>query len=189
MLLRTPARATAHRPPSLWLLVAAWGAAWGAAACQSEPSSTPGSASRAATPAHIVLRGGSVYTLDAARPWARALAIRDGVLTYVGSESGVEPFIGEATRLVELAKRSVLPSFQACHIHPIYSGVQAAVLCDLSEGETEEQYVKMIADWGKRNPEASWIDGGGGSMSAFPAGIPDRRLIDAVVSYRPVHSR
>ncbi len=183
MSLRTPTPVAANWPLSLSLFVAAMLIA----ACQSDPPRTPDALSREAAPADVVLRGGSVYTVDAARSWARALAIRDGVLTYVGSESGVESFIGERTRVVELGGRAVLPSFQDCHIHPIYGGVQAASLCDLSDDETAAQYVETIAGCAKRNPEAAWIDGGGWSMAAFPSGIPDRRLIDAVVSDRPVH--
>jgi predicted amidohydrolase YtcJ len=169
------------RTLSLWVTVIL------VAGCQGEPESRPAEpSSRETVPADVVLRGGPIYTLDAVRSWAEALAIRDGVLTYVGSEAGAEPFIGDQTRVVQLGGRSVLPSFQDCHIHPIYSGVQAAILCDLSGDATAEQYVASIADCAERNPETAWIDGGGWLMSAFPSGIPDRRLIDAVVSDRPV---
>ena len=138
MFLGTPTPVAANWPLSLSLFVAAILVA----ACQSDPSRTPDALSRDAAPADVVLRGGPVYTVDAARSWARALAIRDGVLTYVGSESGAERYIGERTRVVELGGRSVLPSFQDCHIHAIYAGVQASSLCDLSDDRTAEQYVK-----------------------------------------------
>jgi predicted amidohydrolase YtcJ len=155
-------------------------------ACQSEAPKTR-AASRAAAPADLVLRGGPVYTQAAVRSRARALAVRDGVLTYVGTERGVETFIGEHTRVVELGERTVLPSFQDVHIHPIYSGLQAAVLCDLSADETVEAYQTTIARCAEENPDASWINGGGWYMSAFPSGIPHRRTIDQVVSDRPVY--
>ncbi len=37
-----------------------------------------GSALAAEAPADLVLTGGAVYTVDAARSWAEAVAIRDG---------------------------------------------------------------------------------------------------------------
>ena len=40
---------------------------------------------RAAT-ADLVLRGGAVYTVDAARSWAQAVAVRDGVIVAVGAD-------------------------------------------------------------------------------------------------------
>lgn len=159
-----------------------------AVACQSTPPA-PGDAAETqpVIAADVVLRGGPIYTQNAARSWARALAIRDGVLTYVGSERGVEPFVDEHTRVVELGGRTVLPSFQDAHIHAIYSGVQAATLCDLSADTNAEQYVQTIARFAKEHPDVPWIRGGGWLMSAFPSGIPNRTLIDAVVADRPVY--
>ena len=71
-----------------------------AIACQSEPPHASGRAEPA--PADLVLRGGPIYTLDAARSWARALAVRDGHLVFVGTERGTVPFVGAHTRVVEL---------------------------------------------------------------------------------------
>jgi hypothetical protein len=40
-----------------------------------------------AGPDSLVLRGGAVYTVDAARSWASAVAIRGGRIVYVGGDS------------------------------------------------------------------------------------------------------
>jgi predicted amidohydrolase YtcJ len=138
-------------------------------------------------PADLVLHGGPIYTVDAVRSWARGLAVRDGVVVYVGSERGVAPFIGEETRVVELRSRMVLPAFQDAHMHPIYAGAEAALFCDLSGVETREEYLQEIARYAEEHPEEAWIRGGGWVMNAFPAGIPDGRQIDRVVSDRPVY--
>jgi predicted amidohydrolase YtcJ len=140
-----------------------------------------------AGPADLVLRGGPIYTVDAVRSWARALAVRDGVLVYVGSERGVAPLIGDETRLVELRGRMALPAFQDAHIHAAHSGTEAALFCDLSGVETQEQYLQEIAKYAEEHPEEAWIRGGGWVMNAFPAGIPDGRKIDRVVPDRPVY--
>jgi predicted amidohydrolase YtcJ len=36
--------------------------------------------------AELVFVGGGVYTVDAARPWARAVAVRGGRIVHVGTE-------------------------------------------------------------------------------------------------------
>lgn len=144
-------------------------------------------ASAPAAPAELVLRGGPIYTLDAARSWARALAISGGAIVYVGSERGVEPWIGKGTQVVELAERLVLPAFQDAHIHPISSGVQAASSCDLSSLQTEEQYLEEIARYAAEHPDAGWILGGGWLMSAFPSGIPTRHTLDRILPDRPIY--
>jgi predicted amidohydrolase YtcJ len=136
--------------------------------------------------ADVVLRGGPIYTLDAARSWAQALAIKDGALIFVGNEVDVAPHIGPGTRILELAGRFVMPSFQDIHIHPIYAGTEMSRFCDLSGVATKEEYLAVIGRYAAAHPEDDWIRGGGWVMNAFPGGIPDGREIDAVVSDRPV---
>jgi hypothetical protein len=140
----------------------------------------------AGSPADTVFRGGPIYTMDAARSWARAVAIRAGTIVYVGSEVGVMPFIGEHTRVVELDGRTMLPSFQDLHIHPVISGTIVMSQCDLSTSSNKAQYLEAIAQCSAADPEGKWIQGAGWAMSAFPGGIPDGREIDAIVPDRPV---
>jgi predicted amidohydrolase YtcJ len=53
-------------------------------------------------PADLVLRHGVVLTVDAKNRVARALAIREGRIVAVGSDSVVTPLIGPKTRVVDL---------------------------------------------------------------------------------------
>ena len=46
-----------------------------------------------AAPPDLVLQNASVYTLDAGRSWAQAVAIRDGRIVAVGSDDEVGRFI------------------------------------------------------------------------------------------------
>ncbi|HEY5657048.1 MAG TPA: amidohydrolase [Myxococcota bacterium] len=161
------------------------------AACAPQPSAGPASAPAGASrvaPADLVLRGGAVYTLDAIRSWAHAVAVRDGRILYVGSDEGAAPFVGEATRVVELGGRMVLPGLQDAHIHPISGGLRA-IQCELGGLRTQEEYLKAVADYAAAHPEAAWIRGGGWVMDAFPGGIPDGRALDEILPDRPVYLR
>ena len=71
----------------------------------------------AVTPADVVLTDARIYTADAARTTARALAIRDGRIVYVGSSAGVKTYIGSGTRVERLAGRLVLPGLIDSHVH------------------------------------------------------------------------
>ena len=51
------------------------------------------------TPADLVLRNGAVYTVDAARSWARAVAVSGGKIVCVGTDAAVAPWIGAAVSL------------------------------------------------------------------------------------------
>jgi hypothetical protein len=137
--------------------------------------------------ADLVLRGGAVYTLDAARSWADAVAIRGDRIVFVGSSSGAQAHVGPRTRVVDLDGRMVLPGFQDAHIHPVSGGI-GYLSCALYDFETTEEYVKAVADYAARHKDKPWIRGDGWSLAAFaPSGVPDRGLLDAVVPDRPVY--
>ncbi len=136
-------------------------------------------------PADLVLQGGAVYTLDAARSWAETVAVRGDTIVYVGPDAGAARFIGPDTQVVDLAGRMLLPGFQDAHVHPVWAGVTLLSIA-LHDLETPEQYVAAVAAYAAAHPDAPWLLGAGWLLSSFPGGIPDRRLLDAVVPDRPV---
>ncbi|MFI6597602.1 amidohydrolase [Nonomuraea sp. NPDC050536] len=136
--------------------------------------------------ADLVFRNGPVHTLDAARTVAQAAAVRQGRIVTVGENADVEPLIGPATEVVDLAGRALLPGFQDAHVHPVFAGL-TMIRCDLHDAEDADEALAAIAEYARANPEAEWISGGGWSMEWFPGGTPSRGMLDAVVSDRPVH--
>lgn len=91
-------------------------------------SLSTGAAAEAPAPADSVLRDGSLYTVDAEHPTAEALAVRDGVIVYVGDEAGVDAYVGPDTRVIDLEDRMVMPGLHDAHIHGITAG---RTQCDL----------------------------------------------------------
>ena len=137
--------------------------------------------------ADLALRNGAVYTLDGARSWAHAVAIRRGRIVYVGTDVGLASHIGARTRIVDLHGRMLLPGFQDAHIHPISGGIQAHG-CDLSDLKTADEYVDAVRKYAAAHPQEAWIIGAGWLMSAFGPGARARReLLDAAVPDRPVY--
>ncbi len=137
--------------------------------------------------AELALKGGAIYTMDGARSWAEAVAIREGRIVFVGSDKHLQAHIGPATRVVDLKGRMLMPAFQDVHIHPISAGIEANT-CNLNGLDTVDEYVAAIKKYADAHPAEAWITGGGWLMSAFgPGGIANRKLIDAVVPDRPVY--
>jgi hypothetical protein len=84
--------------------------------------------SLAATPlADSIYRGGSVLTMNDAAPAAEAVAVRGGRIAAVGSEAEVMKLRGKATKVVDLAGRTLLPGFIDGHGHVSAVGMQASV--------------------------------------------------------------
>ncbi len=135
--------------------------------------------------ADLVLTGGAVYTVDAARRWARAVAVRDGRIVAVGSEDEVRELVGPRTEVIELAGRMVLPGFQDAHVHPPAAGVEM-LQCELLDLHGLDEYLEAIRTYAEAHPEAEWILGGGWAMDVFPGGVPTKEPLDRIVPDRPV---
>ncbi|MFM7784275.1 MAG: amidohydrolase family protein, partial [Gammaproteobacteria bacterium] len=139
-----------------------------------------------AAPADTVFTGGAVYTLDAARRWASAVAIGDGKIVFVGSDDGAKAFIGKDTRVLPLDGRMLLPAFQDSHAHAAMVPNPAAEL-DLEGLKDREALFARIRAFADARPDSAWITGGGWDEAAFlPSGRPTRQLLDALVPGRPV---
>jgi len=134
--------------------------------------------------ADLLFVNGPVYTMDAGRSWARAVAVKAGRIVAVGADDDVRPWNGPHTEVVDLAGRMVLPGFQDAHIHPPSSGLEM-LRCNLSEIYTLEEYQRVIASYAVGNAGVPWILGGGWSMDVFPGGTPTKEVLDAIVPDRP----
>jgi predicted amidohydrolase YtcJ len=135
--------------------------------------------------ADLVLTGGAVYTVDAARSWAQAVAISDGRIAAVGSDADMRPHVGPRTEVVSLRGRMLLPGFQDAHVHASGGGLERSQ-CDLTGEHTREGYLAAIRRYAGASPGAAWITGGGWSMDVFPGGVPSKDDLDTVVPDRPV---
>jgi predicted amidohydrolase YtcJ len=135
--------------------------------------------------ADLAFVNGAVYTVDAGRSRARAVAVKEGHVAAVGEDADVRELIGPATEVLDLEGRMLLPGFQDAHVHPVSGGLDM-LRCDLYRLGTAEEYVRAIRDYADAHPDRSWVLGGGWSMDAFPGGTPTRESLDAVLPDRPV---
>jgi predicted amidohydrolase YtcJ len=125
-----------------------------------------------------------VYTVDAARSWASAVAVRDGRIVYVGPDGLPPGLIGPRTETIDLAGRMVLPGFQDGHVHPVDSGTELSE-CHLYEAETASQAGDTIRAYAAAHPDLAWIRGAGWQLPLFPAANPSKALLDRLVPDRP----
>src|SRR5262249_22996509 len=136
-------------------------------------------------PADLVLTGGAVYTVDAARTWAQAVAISGGRIAAVGTGAEVRPRGGPRTAGGNPRGRVVVPRVPDAHADASGGGLERGQ-CDLTGVHTREGYLAAIRGYADRNPGAAWIVGGGWGMDVFPGGVPSKDDLDGVVPDRPV---
>ncbi len=71
--------------------------------------------------ADAIYFGGDIVTMNDSVPNAEAIAIKDGKIIAVGTRADVEKERGDSTRMVDLAGKTLLPSFVDGHSHYINS--------------------------------------------------------------------
>lgn len=69
--------------------------------------------------ADTIFVGGTILTMNPARPAAEAIAVRDGRITAVGDRDAVLAGRGSSTEIVDLGGGTLLPGFIEPHGHPI----------------------------------------------------------------------
>lgn len=132
----------------------------------------------------IVFSNGKVFTADAARSWARAVAVEGERIVAVGHERDIAGYLPGA-EIVDLEGRLLTPGFTDAHVHPHHGGAHL-LNCNLLGADGVEEAKDIIAGYARRHPEREWIRGGGWSQDWFPGACPPAVVLDQVVPDRPV---
>jgi predicted amidohydrolase YtcJ len=148
----------------------------------------------AATPADTVMRNGYVYTVDGQNSVQQAIAISTGKIVYVGSDAGVDAYIGKQTQLIDLAGRMLMPGFVDAHMHP-GDGGRAMTLCDLKyQTMTRAQFqtsIQACLDADKDKGPDVWLEVGSWDRMGMTGldGDADKSTLDALKTKRPIQVR
>jgi len=136
-------------------------------------------------PADLVLRGGVIWTgtPDGAR--AQAIAVKDGRVLAVGTDEDVDPYVGGATRVVELEGRTVTPGFIDAHTHFLDGGFKLASV-DLRDAATPAEFARRIAAFAATVPPGTWITGGDWDHELWGGELPRKEWVDSVTPDHPV---
>ena len=134
--------------------------------------------------ADLILKGGTVYSMDTQGNRHSAIALAGNAILAVGSDSDVALFQTDATKVIDLAGRVVFPGFIDTHIHtmdtlPLLNGVM------LSPGQSTEEVLAAIAEHAQRYPDQNPVLGSGFLARAFGIDGPTAAQLDAVVPNRP----
>jgi predicted amidohydrolase YtcJ len=140
--------------------------------------------------ADIVLRGGRIVTVDRDFSIAQAVAVQGDRIMAVGEDSDVEALIGPATRVIDLAGRTVIPGLRDSHIHTM-GGAADELAVSLAEARNMRDVQKAFAARVATTPPGAWVLGGSGwHESQLAEGrLPVRQELDAVTPDNPVFLR
>ena len=139
-----------------------------------------------------VLTGGPISTLSVSAPEVRALAMRDGLITAIGSEEEIARTIGPDTEVIALEGRRVVPGFIEGHGHFLGLG-DARMQLDLRSATSWAEVIAQVAEATRRVPKGSVIRGRGWHQEKWTRtphgaveGLPVHNALSAISPEHPV---
>jgi hypothetical protein len=146
---------------------------------------------RAAVPADLAYRNGYVYTVDAKNSVQRALAVLNGRIVYVGSDAGINAYIGPHTQVVDLRGHMLMPGLVDGHMHPVEGGA-SLLKCNLNYErltiENMQARIQHCLDKTRNREPDGWLEVVNWFQEAMlPAGtVTTHAVLDALKTSRPI---
>jgi predicted amidohydrolase YtcJ len=113
--------------------------------------------------ADVILVNGNIVTIDAKRTTAKALAIKNGIIQFVGDDQAVRNMAGDSTQVIDLGGRTVTPGLIDAHCHLSAVGLLGTAYVDLSwpavftVADMQAKFAERIAV----TPPGEWVVGSG----------------------------
>jgi predicted amidohydrolase YtcJ len=141
--------------------------------------------SPASGPVTLAVVNARVWTGDARRPWADAVAVRGDRIVAVGSSAEVRKLAPAGARVVDARGQMVVPGFIDAHVHFVAGGFRLASV-QLRDARTPAEFVQRIKAFAATVPRGTWIMGGDWDHENWGGELPRRDWVDSVTPDHPV---
>jgi len=138
--------------------------------------------------ADLILLNGNFHTIDKAQPLASAVAIKDGKFLAVGDAEAAMRHRGNATKVVDLNGRSVVPGLNDSHIHLIRGGLNYNLELRWEGVPSLADALRMLREQALRTPHPQWVRvvGGWTEFQFAERRMPTLEEINAAAPDTPV---
>ncbi len=137
-----------------------------------------------------ILYNGKIYTQDKAYPSCSAIAIKNGVIAAMGSNSEILALSKDNTEKIDLKQRRVLPGFEDSHLHLLFYAIQASAV-NLAAARSLEDVKSLCGEkvqWAKQN--GKWIQGVSFNQDDWDIKkLPTRHDLDRISTEVPISIR
>jgi len=131
----------------------------------------------------LTVTNAKIWTGDASRPWAEALAVDAGKVVAVGTNAEIGA-IGKPERTIDAHGRLLVPGFIDSHLHFIDGGRQLDSV-ELRDAKSRDELVARVQRFAETLPADAWITGGNWDNSNWGGELPTREWIDAATGGHP----
>jgi predicted amidohydrolase YtcJ len=111
-------------------------------------------------PADLVIRGGTIYTMEQVSPVVEAVAVSGHKIVFTGSAAEAEKLIGKETRVIDLQGKTMTPGLIEGHGHIMGLGYNELNL-DLADTKSYDELVERVRAAVAKSEPGQWIVGRG----------------------------
>lgn len=136
--------------------------------------------------ADLVVVNARIYTVDNARPMASALAVRNGRVIFVGSDSEARLLAGRAARLVDLKGHTVIPGMVDAHAHLL--GLATSMRNVLLAGSNSyDEVIRRVSERVRTVKPGEWVEGRGWDQNLWAdKSFPTHEALSRATPNNPV---
>ena len=136
--------------------------------------------------ADLVLYNGKLYTMDARRAHATAIAVRGSHILALGDDVSMRGLLKLGGAAIDLRGLCVLPGLIDAHIH--FEWTSLGLKNVNAETATLDDLLRLVEERANSLPPGSWIRGHGWNQNAWGDGaFPTRHNLDRVAPDHPVY--
>lgn len=137
--------------------------------------------------AEVLFRNGTVITMDPAKPAAGAVAVADGKIMAVGSESELEGLRTPQTKVVDLAGGTLLPGLMDPHMHTIFVLFEGWLDASPFANKSVEEIVGKLKAAAAKAAPGAWVQAWQFDASITPGKTKiDLALLDQIAPNNPL---
>ncbi len=137
---------------------------------------------------NLLLVNGRIKTMDRDKPFAEAIAARNGIVVAVGSNDEARAAAAPRSEQIDLAGRTATPGLNDAHAHPMMLGLSLDdLVLSTPPIRTIEEIVELVDEAAERRAPGSWIVGRGYDQARLDdQRHPTREDLDGVSPDHPV---
>jgi len=134
--------------------------------------------------ADTVFVNGTVITVDRSGSIVQAVAVRNGTIVEAGTKEAVSRYIGNTTKVIDLAGRTLTPGLIDSHGHLPHFGARERNMVKLQGLETKEEVLERFSERARKTPPGRFISGWG--IESNDLAFINRRDLDRITNEHPV---
>jgi len=136
-------------------------------------------------PVTLAVVNARIWTGNAKRPWADAIAVRGDTIAAVGSSAEIRKMADASTKVIDAHGQMMVPGFIDSHVHIISAG-RGLAMVKLRDAKTPAEFIARIKAFAKTMPKGAWITDGDWDHTLWGGELPTRQWIDSVTPDNPV---